>query len=163
MMSLKEVLMQNEDMTEAEANDTLKEYDRRFNTISKFMWQCRNELIQYGYVEDWFGKRYHIPVGQAYKAVNALVQGTCASLFKQALVQVSKILIPEKEHILLPIHDEIQIEVGPVHNTKIEKYFCKRVIDKMVNLKQTDDRDLALRVDVAKSTTNWSEKEKVEL
>jgi DNA polymerase-1 len=141
----------------------LDDYYHTFPSIGRFQWQCNEELNEKGYVEDWFGKRYHVPVGQAYKAVNCLVQGTCASIFKQALIKVdSAHHLMYSDCILLPVHDEIQIEHS--HNCTIpEEQWCAAIIDKMVQVDEVTSRGLTLRVDVAKSTTNWAEKEKIEL
>lgn len=147
------------DMTEAEAKTCFKHYYKEFPAIREFQYACKSELAAYGHVTDWFGKRYHIPMGQAYKAVNALVQGSCASIFKIALIGISAMLI-DGEAILLPIHDEIQLErrtdVKPC-----EKVFCKAVIDAMTDIEEVTDRGLQLRIDVSKSTTSWAKKEKM--
>ena len=107
---------------------------------------------------DWFGKRYHIPTGQAYKAVNAKIQGACASIFKQALVNINAHLdeyLPEA-HILLPVHDEFQLECP--NNTGLPVDAIKYC---MIHIHEVLDRGLTLKVDVAKSVTNWAEKVKV--
>jgi len=147
-------------MSEAEAKDYLKQYDREFPAIREFQYLCKEELQQYGYVIDWFGKRYHVPVPQAYKAVNCLVQGSCASIFKIALVNIDEVLDREDEHILLPVHDEFQIEGHP-YSRQDERLFIDSVVGCMIGVPEVVDKDLTLKVDVSKSTTNWAEKERV--
>jgi DNA polymerase-1 len=143
------------------AKALLEQYNRTFPSIRRFQWECKQELERYGYVQDWFGRRYHIPYGQAYKAVNALVQGTCASIFKQALINVAEELDNERESIILPVHDEIQIEV--LQKGILEYVFTKTIIRKMTEIAQVTDRGLRLRVDVAKSVSNWAEKVKIKI
>ena len=145
----------------------MKNYHNTFPSIERFQWECKEQLQTYGYVEDWFGKRYHVPVGQAYKAVNCLVQGTCAQIFKQALINVnaqsqSNIYdIFDDTNIILPVHDEIQIEarLKPCH----EEEFVRRTCICMTDIEQVTSRGLTLKVDACKSTTNWAEKEKIKL
>ncbi|KKK84762.1 hypothetical protein LCGC14_2780070, partial [marine sediment metagenome] len=58
--------------------------------VTEYRNQCKHELYTKGYVEDFFGRRYHIEPGQAYKAPNAVVQGSCAQILKIALIQINE-------------------------------------------------------------------------
>lgn len=147
-------------MSEAEAKKALHQYDKEFPSIRDFQYQCKDELRTFGYVEDWFGRRYHVPVGRAYVAVSAIVSGTCASIFKIALIAVDKYLSNKYSRIILPVHDEIQIERP---NDSWRNIFIQDITEKMTNINETLDRGLRLRVDVSKSTTNWAEKKKMEM
>ena len=109
---------------------------------------------------DYFGRKYHIPTGQAYKAVNALVQGSCASAFKSGLIS-RDLTLDADEHIILPVYDELQIE-RPADRDD-EKEFCSRTIECMSRIPQIEDRGLVFRVDAARSDTNWAEKKELKL
>ena len=150
-------------MEEYEAKQHLKTYFNEFPAIRTFQRQCESELEQWGYATDFFGRRYHVPVREAYKAVNCLVQGGCAQAYKIGFIGSYSFLSSLKwsAYIILPVYDEIQIESKIISRTD-EKYFCKHVVEQMVNIPQLQDRGLQLRVDVKKSTTNWAEKVKVE-
>ena len=149
-------------MEEDEARQHLNTYLNEFPSIPTFQEKCRCELEQYGYVEDFFGRHYHIPVREAYKAVNALVQGSCAQVFKIGLIGTTSFLNTLKwlAYVILPVYDEIQAE-SEIMARANEKYFCSHVVEQMVNIPQLLDRGLQLRVDVKKSTTNWAEKVEV--
>ena len=147
-------------MTEAEGRRAIAKYKSEFPSMDKYVNRLRSEIGRIGYVEDWFGKRYHVPYGQAYKAVSAVVSGTCASIFKIALLQVDS-LLKQGEHIILPVHDEIQLERKS--NQRNEKHFCESIIDAMIDVHEVLMFGLKLRVDVQKTTTNWSNKEKIKL
>jgi len=149
-------------MTENEAKENRARYFEEFPSIRDFQEECRQRLELDGYVEDWFGKRYHIPVNEAYKAVNALVQGSCAQIFKIALIELDKRLDPEVESVLLPVHDEFQIEAH-TYGRNDERVFIDEVLEAMADVPQLEEKGLRLRVDVSKSTTNWAEKEKLEI
>jgi DNA polymerase-1 len=145
-----------------EAKDFLRMYHRTFPSIYRLLDRCKAELEQQGYVEDWFGKKYHVPPNQAYKAIPCLVQGGCAQAFKIGLIQVDNYLSNLKwAYIVLPVHDEIQIE-SKIMTRKAEKLFCSEIVEQMTNIPQLLERDLRLRVDVKKTMTNWAEKVKVE-
>lgn len=146
-------------MEEYEAKECSDNYHAEFPSINTFQDMCEVELEERGYVTDFFGRRYHVPVREAYKAVNCLVQGGCAQAFKIGLIQTHSFLNTLKwpAYIVLPVHDEIQIEskIMPRDN---ERYFCRHVVEQMTKIPQLLDRGLRLRVDVKKSTTNWAEK-----
>jgi DNA polymerase-1 len=148
-------------VSESEAKDFLKMYLRTFPEIRAFQDKCKYLLQRDGFVQDWFGKMYHIPWGDSYKAVNALIQGVCASGFKVGLLNTVDMLSAWQDvNVILPIHDEVMIEV-PNHYK--EKQLIEEVSSNMVNIPEFLDRGLTLRVDVKKSTTNWAEKKEVTL
>lgn len=154
-------------LTKKQAKADMDLYRRKFPFIQEFQRKCKSELRQFGYVEDFFGRRYHVPVGQAYKAVNAVVQGGCAQAFKIGLLNVDEHLDyghRDNAKIILPVYDENQIEVDMEKDGGlIEKPFCQHIIDAMTDIPQLLERGLRLRVDVKKTMTNWAEKVEVGL
>jgi len=150
------------EMTEEEARACSRNYDNEFPSIRGFQDRCESELKQYGYVQDLFGRRSHVPVGEAYKAVNCYVQGGCAQTFKIGLIGVDSFLKTATwdTYIILPVHDEIQIE-SKIMSKKNEQWLCHNVVQQMTRIPQLTDRGLTLRVDVKKTITNWAEKTEV--
>jgi DNA polymerase-1 len=129
-------------MSESDAKKYYKIYMQEFPKAKKFQEECERLLKKYGYVEDDFERRYSIPVGQAYKAVNALVQGSCAQIFKIALLKVQKYLdvLPKRRvyesHILLTVYDEVQMESRIWRHQKHEKDLCREVARQMTDIPQ---------------------------
>lgn len=158
-------------MTESRAKELLKVYHSKFKAIDRWREELRADLVEQRYVEDIFGRRYHLQPGEAYKAINALVQGSCANIFKIALINVAEKMDWKKKelffpyaNILLPVHDELQIELKneAVRNFSVrEDVFISNVLDSMIMVPQVMALGLRLRVDVAKTTTNWADKENV--
>jgi DNA polymerase-1 len=148
----------------AEAKKNMRIYMEAFPSVRRLQKECEMELKQRGYVEDFFGRRYHVQYGEAYKAVNALVQGGCAQAFKIGLLNVDSFLssVDPQSKIILPVYDEIQIE-SITWRPKPERGFCRAITEQMTDIPQLLDRGLRLRVDVEKTVTNWAEKEKVEI
>jgi DNA polymerase-1 len=151
------------EVSRKEAERFYNMYLRTFPSIRQFQESCEYELRQYGYVEDWFGKRYTVPVGKAYVAVSAIIAGTCAQAFKVGLLNLVKNVefSVDKQSILLLIHDECQIERKKA--LRGERAFVNDVTDQMTDIPQFLERGLRLRVDVAKSVTNWAEKQPLEI
>ena len=153
-------------LEESEAKKNMSIYLREFPFVKDFQEQCKDELYSQGYVEDYFGKRYHIPVGEAYKAVNALVQGGSAQSFKIGFLNVDDNYLPTLDweaNIILPVYDELQIESKIIRSRNREREFIHTLPEFMVDVPQLTSRGLKFRVDVKKSTTNWAEKEKLDI
>ncbi len=146
------------------ATEIMDIYYEKFPSIKDFQKECRDRLYADGYVEDWTGRQYHLSAGDSYKAVNALVQGQCASVFKKALLSVHKYISTNKiGNIILPVHDEIQIESGVWTNEYLEKTFIKNICHCMSNIEELCSRDLYLRVSVSVTGSNWADKKKYEV
>lgn len=151
------------EMEEAKARKYYRIYMNEFTSINRFQNECKQRLELDSCVWDWFGRRYTIPRGESYKAVNALVQGSCAQIFKAALINVDKFLefASFGNHILLPVHDEIQIESICFDNKYATRLFCNDVIEKMTDIPQLAERGFKLKVSVERSLTNWAKKEEL--
>ncbi len=148
-------------MSIGEAKEGMKLYQKAFSFVGDLQDRLRIELRQQGYVEDYFGRKYHVPFGQAYKAVNAIVQGGSAQAFKIGLLNVDDALTNER--IILPVYDELQIERNLPRTKSVERRWCLDVIGRMTDVPQVVDRGLTFRVDVAKMVTNWAEKKELKI
>lgn len=100
---------------ENDARAFLATYDQRFPGVRQFhasvqqLAQQRAATEGGAYVTTPFGRRHHAPADKAYKLVNALIQGTCADLLKQKIVELDA--AGYGDAMLLPIHDEIIFDV----------------------------------------------------
>ena len=56
-----------------------------------------------------------------YKACNYLIQGTCADGLKEAEIELQEYLKDKKSRFILPIHDEIAVEVHPDEESYVPK------------------------------------------
>jgi DNA polymerase I-like protein with 3'-5' exonuclease and polymerase domains len=156
------VMAASQNISIEQAKEEMKIYHNEFPFIGELQRRLKDELRLYGYVTDYFGRKYHVPYGQAYKAVNAIVQGGSAQAFKQGLLQVD--LLYEKKYpdvkIILPVYDEIILERKIKED---EKQFCLDTIKCMSEIRELMDVGLKFRIDVLRSTTNWAEKKKLEI
>lgn len=152
----------SQNLTIEQAKKEMEIYNREFPFIHELQRRLEEELKFYGYVQDYFGRRYHIPHGQSYKSLNAIVQGGAAQAFKAGLLQVDDIYenkYPDVK-IVLPVYDEIILER---EIKKDEKQFCLDTIQAMGEIPQLMELGLKFRIDVSRSTTDWSHKERLEL
>jgi DNA polymerase-1 len=103
-----------------EASSFIKTYFERYPKVEDFLESLKEEARKNGYSTTLFGRRRPIPDilnrnapirAQAERfAVNSKIQGTQADLMKIAMIEIDKILDPEKISMLLQIHDELIFE-----------------------------------------------------
>lgn len=153
-------------ITDGGSRSLLQKYYRVYPDVRPFMDQIQHELYRKGHITDVYGRVYQVPVREAYKAVNYLVQGTAAGVLKRAMLKISKVLRTD-ERLRSPkgrrcwmvncVHDEVQIEVPKaIDNVKTAKRLVKVMEDR-------DTFKLPITMDVSISRTNWAEKKEIEL
>lgn len=113
-----DLLAQTLKCTKDEAREFKKKYFSRLGMVQKFIKIATRRAERRGYVHDWLGRRFHFSDARfAYKAANAIIQGGCASIVKQAMVELDSFLRDKKSRMLVQIHDEVLFNL---HNS--EKY-----------------------------------------
>lgn len=151
------------EVTQLRAIYLKEQYNTTYPGLIEFINRCKHDLIHKGYVQDIFGKRYNIEPRQAYKAVNALVQGGCAQILKIALIKMHKHFesFPhfngQRAHILLPIHDEIIFEF-PKYARPYYADYIPSLVDCMEEVPQLMDKGIRLKVDLKRSAISWEDK-----
>lgn len=154
---------------EVEAFDLRREYMDNIPEVPIFMDECKRRLIKYRYVKDMFGRHYHIPVRESYKAVNALVQGSCAQILKIALINLHKFMkhpswsnYSLRPNLLVPVHDEIIIEIPTkaLAYQKSCKFIAKNLHNTMEDIPELYPFGVRLKIDIKISNTSWEDKVK---
>jgi len=144
-----------------EAEDFISKFDMRFPGVNRFQRRMINRANRQGFVRNKFGRIYYLHHSQSYRAVNYLIQGTAADILKNALYYVDKML---KEKwpgcsLLLPLHDEICVEV-PL------EYHSKRLMREVIFEMQRDSDRVGvpkpLPVGMKICKTHWDETTEIE-
>ena len=128
-------------------------YFSRFTTVEKLIKDAGDTIIKRGYVFNKFGRRRRLAKDESYKAVNSLVQGSCADIFKTAMVEIHNLLLSTKSNMLLQIHDEAVCEVHKSELHLVPK--IQEIMEKCGNLFEAP-----LKVGIDSTLTNWAEKQK---
>lgn len=153
-------LAEAQKITIKEAGEFHEMYMEEFPSVAVAQEKVKVSLENLGYIEDLFGRRYHIHPNQAYKGVNAYIQGGCAQVVKIAYNKIMK-WKKRKERsttfMLVPIHDEFMFE-RQKKLLSTESMFVNVTKEKMEIIPQLMEKNFRLRVDVKYSTTNWEEK-----
>lgn len=102
----------------AQAEEVLERYFTTFPRVQSYLREVARRAQAKGFVRTWEGRIWR-PVSEqeAYKALNAKVQGGAAGLFSEAALRIATWLDSYKQyeieagHIVLLIHDELVVEV----------------------------------------------------
>lgn len=158
--------------TEEQCKVFIKQYFDKYRGISRWIAktkvQAQNDML----VQNWFGRYRRLPelkdavrrkflptekwkIERALRqAVNYLIQGTCADLFKIALVRVNDVLENSKSRIVMPIHDELIF------------YFHKSNMPLLPQIKsemENFDFRVPIVADISYTTTSWTDKKELKL
>lgn len=134
------------------AKEMKEKYFSQFPDIQAFLNTVKQVAKDYGYVRTWGGRKRHFanPSKEAYKAPNALIQGSCGDILKVKLAELEEFLANKKTRVINTVHDSILFEVD-------KEEFKEGIVDELVDLL----RDLPFRVpmdwEAEGSTVSWAD------
>lgn len=115
-----------------------------------------SEGMRKGYVVNMRNRRYYISDSRKfYKAGNYLIQGSCADMLKEKMIEIDQFLVSgnHQTRMIMCIHDEIQFEVPEGED------FLVPIIKAM--MEDTQDITVPIVAEVEFTSTNWAGKKKV--
>lgn len=162
-------LCQHINTTFAEAQHVIESWYRLYKNVADLADHCRREVIKHGCVVDIFGRVYHILQALAYKGLNAIIQGPCATILKiahKALAEAFQRLYPgsRRPRQIKTIHDEIGIEVPEelIINNPLGAVILYKLVDRcMTHVPEFTALGVPLRIDISLATENWADKKEV--
>ena len=116
-----------------EAKQLIDNYFKEFPNVADYIERCKEDARTAGYAITIMGRRRYLPdinsrngTVRAFaerNAVNAPIQGTAADIMKVAMVNVWRRLHREgmHAHLLLQVHDELNLSVSPQEHSKVEQ------------------------------------------
>lgn len=109
------------------------------------------------YITTAYGRKIYIPPEEAYKAPNYYIQGTAGGILKFAKVKAHHALRKKDAFIVLPVHDELLVEIGD--GTSVDE-IDRIIVDCM---QDNPELNMPVKIPVAISSigANWAEKIKV--
>lgn len=102
-------------ITLAEGKAFLARYDRMFPGVPRFSHdaiatvRARRDHDDNGFITTFGGRVLKVPLGKSYVAVNYTIQGGCADITKDAMVELDRAGLAE--FMVLPVHDEVIFDV----------------------------------------------------
>lgn len=120
-------------ITPGEAQGLMDDYFQRFGGIRDYLAGVVDRARATGYTETMFGRRRYLPDLQhdnrqrremaERMALNAPIQGTAADIVKIAMLRVARSLAEAglASRLLLQVHDELVVEVGPGEAGTVEE------------------------------------------
>ena len=139
-----------------EAAKFVHQFDSRYPGAKLFMNRMVSRAEREGKIFNPYGRVYFIDPGFSYKAVNYLIQGTAADVLKNSLIRLDDLFQKRWKgvRLLLPLHDEIVIEVP-------RKYHSKQLMREIMTTMQQDSKlvgmPVPLPVAMKIATKRWSD------
>jgi DNA polymerase-1 len=129
-------------------------YYRAFPKILDYQKLVRDTYSRRGFVKNRYGRRYYLENRRfVYRLYNYIIQGTCADMLKEKIIEVDDLLTPYKSRFQMNIHDELSFEI---YNGE---EFLIPAIKKI--MEDIDWMTVPVVADVEVTHTNWAEKEDV--
>lgn len=129
-------------------------YYKAFPKILDYQRLVTQTFHRKGFVKNRYGRRYYLENTRfVYRLYNYIIQGTCADMLKEKIIEVDKLLAPYKSRFQMNIHDELSFEIyeGEEHLIDVIKQIMENVSWMQV----------PVVADVEKTTTSWADKENV--
>ena len=129
-------------------------YYKAFPKILDYQKAVTQGFYRKGFVKNRYGRRYYLQNTRfIYRLYNYIIQGTCADMLKEKIIEVDKLLAPYKSRFQMNIHDELSFEIfdGEEHLIGVIKQIMENVSWMQV----------PVVADVEKTTASWADKESV--
>ncbi len=107
-------LASNLNISMKRAEELQKRYLKKFPRIKEWMKEVVDEMKRKGEIRYWSGRKRRIKdKAYYYKAVNSVIQGSCADFLAKAIVELDKYLKERRLNtkIVNLIHDEVLLEM----------------------------------------------------
>ncbi len=154
--------------TEAAAEAHLERFYKIYAQLARWKRQVILRAHAQGFVQNLYGRKRWLPILQDPSrrgtkeywkaervAVNTLIQGSSADMFKETMVNVAALLAERdaRTRIVLNVHDELVFYVPPDEHALVTE--LQRVME---NPSIADDLLVPLVVDVSHSPVSWKDK-----
>jgi len=140
-------------MSYTDARGFINKYYSTYQKVRTFTWRVPQKILDVGYVQDVFGRKYTTPRDESYKGVNYLIQGCAAGILKKAMIEIHDLLEGKLSEMVLCIHDEIVVEIHESEGELVEQ--IKEIMEDRETFR------VPILVNIEKTSTDWSEKETV--
>lgn len=134
-------------------------YNNAYPGVIKYQQKVQSELALKGYVTNLYGRKYYIENStNYYKGNNYVIQGTGADALKEVEIKICEYLKDKKSRFILPIHDELALEVHPDEEDEVPKK-VKELMESVGDVIKW----VPMVAEVEMTDTNWAEKHEVKL
>lgn len=142
-----------------EAWKLLQEFKKARPGAVTLLKMAEQALAERGYVRTISGRPRRLPEAVAYKALNAIIQGSGADMMKRAIIQCSNRCIENTNHIgrqmnlWLTRHDELGIDCGIFDKGNARRAIVQSMTENMWDVTEYVD----LKVEVSVTDGTWAD------
>ena len=132
-----------------------RRWDETYPQARIFLSYAERKASERGWVKNHLGRLRRFHGGSTWRAFHFLVSSTAADIIKEAMIKLHYFLQDKKSSMILQIHDEVIFKVA---NEEWDE-----VVPKVKELMEYSGLIVNIPVDMEKSTTNWTEREEVNI
>lgn len=133
------------------AQDMKDLYFKTLASVAQFTKDVQSVAIGRGYVKNAYGMRFYLDDARfAYSMPNHLIQGTGASIIRNAMNKIAYFLECTKSRMLLQVHDELIFEIDESEAHLVPE------IKRMMEDEYKPRNGMFLKCDVEYSTESWN-------
>jgi DNA polymerase-1 len=146
-------------VTEDVARKFLDGFKMTYPNVRVYQNYVQQELGAKGFVTNLYGRKYYMDdSSNYYKCNNYLIQGSAADMLKEVEIKICEFLKNKKSRFIMPIHDEVQIEIPPEEESIVPKKIKEIMEDVMDKIPH-----IPIVAEVEKTSTTWAAKKGVHL
>lgn len=142
------------------AEEILFRFGEAHVELMKWMEGLKRQVFRRGFIKTPFGRHQEVSMELAYKIVNFFVQGTAADILKFSKVRLEKALRKYDAHIVLPIHDEMLLEI---HKSENMAAIDSTVLKCMQTHPELNMDPYKIPVSISAIKDNWLNKTKIKV
>lgn len=109
----KDAAMKSIKISEEAADALVRGYSEAFPQVLVYQNKVVQSLRSNGYVTNMYGRRYYLnDTNKAYKLANYCIQGTCADMLKECIIEIDELLLNYKSSFVMTVHDELSFYIA---------------------------------------------------
>jgi DNA polymerase I-like protein with 3'-5' exonuclease and polymerase domains len=134
-------------------------YNQAYPGVAQYQNETQGELSLRGFTTNLYGRKYYIEKStNYYKGNNYVIQGTGADALKEVEIKICEYLKDKKSRFILPIHDELALEVHPDEEDEVPRK-VKEIMESVGDVIKC----VPMVSEVEMTDTNWAEKHEVKI
>jgi DNA polymerase-1 len=130
-------------------------YTEAFPLVVQYQKWVESVMEKQGYIENLYRRRYYISnPNRFYKCANYLIQGSCADMLKEKMIEIDRFIVSKglQTRLVLCVHDELIFNVP-----KGEESFIEQIKQMMEHAPIVQ---VPIVAEVERTTKTWADKGK---
>jgi len=145
-----------------EARGYIKKFSDLYPTLTAYIDDCSDLVERVGYIHNAYGRRLYVDQDASYRAINYKVQGSCADLLKEKMIECSDYFKSKKigGGLVMTLHDELIFGLPSRFATRTLLLKLKSIMENHHGV-FPDVKQLHVKIDKVTSSSSWDKKVRI--